>query len=319
MLVHPASLVQALQIVIPSDENLEKTILALMQMPFLFEQFDIDDEKATQKILGTLSMYENIDELGEETILTILGNKVLRAKLGESQDTRGEVALIRDAIVEHLAEKTREADDAKAHLTRVQELLESERRRGVTHLETVQAENSAQLMAALAERERAEAAKLSTDAELADIRARLAKIQSEDEARIAARERLNRKWQFAASVFLCAVVAALAISTARYFAVQISGFAGWLAPLAVQITIAVLTLKLCKTYVNRRLMLIDWWPVKALNWGANFSWLAYAWLVVAFIEPRAESMFEKGLFPNAGVNSEVEPINEAKTKIGKIE
>ncbi|MBY3158287.1 hypothetical protein HFO56_38980 [Rhizobium laguerreae] len=318
LLVHPASLVQALQIVIPSDENLEKTILALMQMPFLFEQFDIEDEKATQKILGTLSMYENIDELGEETILTILGNKVLRAKIGESQDATGEVALIRDAIVEHLAEKTREADDAKSHLIRVQQVMESERRQGVTHLETVQAENSARLTAALAEKERAEAAKLSTDAELADIRVKLAKIQSEDEARITARRILSKKWQFAASVLLCAVVAALAIYAVRYFAVQLSGFAGWLAPLGGQITIAVLSLMLCKIYVNRRLMLTDWWPVKALNWIAKFSWAAYAFVFFAFLEPRASSTLEKGLFPNIGVTGEAETPKDEST-VEKVE
>lgn len=310
LLVHPASLVQAFQIIIPSDENLEKTILALMQMPFLFEKFDIEDERATQKILGTLSMYENIEELEEETILTILGNKVLRTKIGESQDATGEIALVRDAIVEHLAEKTREAEDARAHLSRIQESMESERRQGVIQLETMQAETSARLTAVLAEKERAEAAKLSTEAELANIRAELEKKQSEEEARIAARQTLSKKRHFVISVFLFAGLATLGIYAVQYFAVQISDFAGWLAPLAGQITLAVLGVVLCKIYVNRRIAIVDWSPVKVLNVVANFSWAAYAFLFLAFLEPRASSTLEKGLFPNANLTGEAESLDQ---------
>ncbi|MGV1825003.1 hypothetical protein [Agrobacterium vitis] len=314
LLVHPASLVQALQIVIPSDENLEKTILALMQMPFLFEQFDIADEKATQKILGTLSMYEDIDELREETILTILGNRVLRAKMSEGQDATGEIALIRDAIVDHLAEKTREADEAKAHLVRVQELMESERKRGISHLETVQEESSARLVAALAEKERAEAARLSTDAELADTRAKLQKIESDERARTVAREIRIAKLQFAASVLFFATIATLAILAVWHYSLQIAGYAGWLAPLAAQITIAVVCLMVCKIFINRKSILADWWPAKTLNWIANRSWAAYACLFLAFLEPRASDTFEKGLFPKVSASGEAEtPANTKPT------
>ncbi|NEI03677.1 hypothetical protein GUK34_02070 [Rhizobium leguminosarum] len=314
LLVHPATLVQALQIVIPSDENLEKTILALMQMPFLFEQFDIEDEKATQKILGTLSMYENIDELREETILTILGNKVLRAKMSEGQDPTGEIALIRDAIVDHLAEKTREADEAKAHLVRVQELMESERKRGISHLETVQEESSARLVAAVAEKERAEAARLSTDAELADTRAKLQKIESDERARTAAREIRTTKLQFAASIVFSAAIATLAILAVWHYSLQVTRYAGWLAPLAAQITIAVVSLMLCKIFVNSRLVLTSWWPAMVLNLIANWSWAAYAFLFLAFLEPRASDTFEKGLFPNVSASGEAEtPANTKPT------
>lgn len=318
LLVHPASLVQALQIVIPSDENLEKTILALMQMPFLFEQFDIEDEKATQKILGALSMYENVDELREETILTILGNKVLRAKINEGQDATGEIALIRDAIVDHLAEKTREADEAKAHLFRVQELMESERRQGISHLETVQEESSARVTAALAEKDRAEMAKLSADAELADIRAKLQKIESDEQARIVAREIRNEKLQFSASVLFFFAIATLAILLIGHYSLQIAGLAGWLAPLAAQITIAVFGLMICNIFISRRLNLRDWSPAKILSWLATWSWTAYVFLFLAFLEPRASDTFEKGLFPNVRTSEGAETSANATPKDGII-
>lgn len=313
VLVHPASLVQALQIIIPSDEDLEKTILALMQMPFLFEQFDVEDERATQKILGTLSMYESIDELGEETLLQILGNKILRTKIGEAQDSLGEVALIRDAIVEHLAEKTREADAAKAHLVAMQQQLEDERQRGSTHLETVRAESSARLTAAIAEKERAEAAKLSTDAELADIRAQLANIQNREEEQIANRKILSEKWRFFWSVTTGFVFSVVIISIIQYFSPILSSKAGWLAPITLQITVGVFALMACKYYVNRLVRIGGWWPTKALKLISNLSWATYAAVVACAVEPRVSNFFEKGLLPNFGISNGTDSGNTANS------
>jgi hypothetical protein len=316
LLVHPASLVQALQIVIPSDENLERTILALMQMPFLFEQFDIEDEKATQKILGTLSMYENVNELREETILTILGNKVLRAKISESHDVTGEVALVRDAIVDHLAEKTREADEAKAHLSRTKELFERERQNSATQLETVEKENAARLVMALAEKERADAARVLSEAELSETRARLKELETGEQARSAALKIRSMKQRFAAATVCLTVAATLAILAVRHYSLQISDYSGWLAPLAAQITIAVAGLKLCEIYVNRKLALLDWWPAKTLNKAAKWSWTAYAFLVITFIQPRASTALDGGIFPNveavggAGTSASTTPSDQ---------
>jgi len=317
LLVHPASLLQALQVIIPSDESLEKTILALMQMPFLFEQFDIEDEKATQKILGALSMYENVDELREETILTILGNKVLRTKLSENQDANGEVALIRDAIVEHLAEKTREADEAKAHLVRVQELMESERRQGLSRLETVQGESSAQLAAVLAGKERAEVAKFSVDVELADVRSKLQKFERDERSRSVAREILNEKLQFVGSVFIFSVIVAVANLLIWQYSSQIAHKAGWLAPLVAQLTVFVSGVKFCDKLVRRKLVLIDWLPVKILNKIATWSWLAFLFLFLAFLQPRASNLLDRGIFPNFSIFEGAETPANA-TQQGRI-
>jgi hypothetical protein len=117
VLVHPASLVQALQLLVPADENLERAILALMQMPFLFEPFDLADERVTQKILGSLSRFENIDDLSTETIVQVLGNRALRGKIEVSASKDEEVALIRDAIIAHASEVEKRARDAELRLS----------------------------------------------------------------------------------------------------------------------------------------------------------------------------------------------------------
>lgn len=116
VLVHPASLVQALQLLIPADENLERAILALMQMPFLFEPFDLEAERVTQKILGSLSRFENIDDLSPETIVEVLGNRALRSKIENSTSKDEDVILIRDAIIEHASEIEKRASEAEDRL-----------------------------------------------------------------------------------------------------------------------------------------------------------------------------------------------------------
>ncbi|RWO07656.1 MAG: hypothetical protein EOS07_17815 [Mesorhizobium sp.] len=115
-MVHPAALVQALQMLIPADENLERTILALMQMPFLFEAFNLEDEKVTQRILSSISRFEDIDDLSPEAIVEVLGNKALRTQMERPQGKDEELALVRDAIIEHAAELGRRALEADRNL-----------------------------------------------------------------------------------------------------------------------------------------------------------------------------------------------------------
>lgn len=122
VIVHPASLVQALQLLVPSDENLEKTILALMQMPFLFETFDPANEKITQKILSTISRFDSVDDLSPDTIIQLLGNRALRGKIEVSASRDQEVELIRDAIVDHAAETEKRAIEAEQKLAEIEKV-----------------------------------------------------------------------------------------------------------------------------------------------------------------------------------------------------
>ncbi len=126
-MAHPASLVQVLQMLIPVDENLERTILALMQMPFMFEPFNLDDEKITRQILGTLSRFEGAGNLTSDTIIGILGNKVLRGKFERSQSKEEEVELIKDAIIAHAAELEQKIQTSQLELKSSREEQERQR------------------------------------------------------------------------------------------------------------------------------------------------------------------------------------------------
>ncbi|MFH1806116.1 MAG: hypothetical protein ABID63_14650 [Pseudomonadota bacterium] len=111
-MVHPASLVQALQMLIPIDEELEKAVFSLMKMPFIFNEFDIEDEKATRRILGHLSRFENIDDLSVGAIVEILGDRVLKGKIIKVEGQIEELELVKEAVIEHAAKIENARDEA---------------------------------------------------------------------------------------------------------------------------------------------------------------------------------------------------------------
>lgn len=175
VLVHPASLVQALQLLIPSDENLERAILALMQMPFLFEAFNPLDEKVTQKILGTLSRFDTIDDLSPDTIIQILGNRALRGKIDGSSSREEEIELIRDAIVDYAAETEQklaaalyEQEQAQERWRAAEEARDNDRSaRAIVENEKAAVERqNEELQARLNALQKAEAAKSATIKEI---------------------------------------------------------------------------------------------------------------------------------------------------------
>lgn len=118
-MVHPAALVQALQLIVPNDVGLESALISSMQLPFLFEEFDIEDEKATQKILGLLSRFESIEDMSEGAIERVLGDRALRGKIQKSDSQSEELTLIENAIVEHAAFVEEKHREAKQELEKV--------------------------------------------------------------------------------------------------------------------------------------------------------------------------------------------------------
>lgn len=155
--VHPAALAQALQLLMPSNENLDQTILSLMQLPFLGDKFDVADERATIKILAVLSRFENIDDLSVEAIGELLSDRALKAQILKDHDETKEVLLIQEALIEHQSElevkHALELDILKSAVAQESESADQQRGRAaalaekVEHLtdESVQREVTVQL------------------------------------------------------------------------------------------------------------------------------------------------------------------------------
>ena len=115
--IHPATLVQILQFWVPRTPEFEEAILSNLRCPFLFHEFDKNSEKITISILEVLSRYENVGNLPEETVTSILLNDVLRNKIGKEKSIEKQIKLISDLIFETNNKITNELTEAQEIIT----------------------------------------------------------------------------------------------------------------------------------------------------------------------------------------------------------
>ncbi len=100
--IHPTNLIQILQLWIPRDEKFDIAVLSNLRFPFLFTEFDADTELTTIRIIEQLSRYENINDLKEDTVTSILFNQALRQKIQTNDDKLKDNILVKDAIIDEV-------------------------------------------------------------------------------------------------------------------------------------------------------------------------------------------------------------------------
>ncbi|MES2798486.1 MAG: hypothetical protein V4638_00590 [Bacteroidota bacterium] len=100
--IHPTNLIQILQLWIPRDEEFDIAVLSNLRFPFLFTEFDADTELTTIRIIEQLSRYENVNDLKEDTVTSILFNQALRQKIQTNDDKIKDQVLVKDAIIEEI-------------------------------------------------------------------------------------------------------------------------------------------------------------------------------------------------------------------------
>ncbi|MBI4378774.1 MAG: hypothetical protein HY578_06740 [Nitrospinae bacterium] len=98
--VHPTNLIQVLQLWVPRDAEFEAAILNNLRFPFLFTDFDIETEKTTLRIIETLSRYENIEDLPDETVTTVLFNQALRQKISKTENKTEQLTFVKETLIE---------------------------------------------------------------------------------------------------------------------------------------------------------------------------------------------------------------------------
>jgi hypothetical protein len=123
--IHPASLIQMLQFWEPRSEEFEEAIINNIRTPFLLNNFNIESEKVTLKILETISRFEDLEDLPEETISSILVNKALRNKVGSVESIEEQVDLVKNAIIEQNRLAQEEAKTEKKKAQKLQNEVES--------------------------------------------------------------------------------------------------------------------------------------------------------------------------------------------------
>lgn len=274
-MVDPAALVQVLQFLIPTDEDLEKTILALMQMPFLVEPFDVDDEKITQRILGNISRFENVGDLDKDTVLSILGSQALRKKIERVHDKDEELSLIKDALIEHAAELKKEADRAAAELAEANKRHEADRLANEKSLVATrrEKEEAERLLATardnVTEREKTEAA----------LRNKVQEFEDRETTRANRRTRVIQGiWVAAAFGLVVSVTAATAFAL-WYFPDLAPGNFWWMR-LFVGATVAALLMLPFYWFAGRQLDIAGHRAVRFLRWLSIGCWTAYLTLLL---------------------------------------
>ena len=100
--VHPAALIQMLQLWLPRTAQFDAAMLQCVRA-LLPRPADTDVETVTLKILRTLSRFEDVDDLPEETVTSVFLNRALRARMETTDVADKQTALVREALVGELA------------------------------------------------------------------------------------------------------------------------------------------------------------------------------------------------------------------------
>ena len=86
--------------------------------------FDSDDEDISLRILRSLARYEDIDDLPEDTLSSILMNQALRTRMSAEKDANVQAELIRDEIVRAAAAAREDLKQERNRTRRLEEELE---------------------------------------------------------------------------------------------------------------------------------------------------------------------------------------------------
>lgn len=302
-MVHPASLVQVLQMLIPADENLERTILALMQMPFMFEPFNIDDEKVTRRILGTLSHFEGADTLTPDTIIDILGNKALRSKIERTANKEEEIELIRDAIVSHAAELEQKVKETEADLIKMREAQEKQQ---IAAEETIKSEQQERIRIEQ-ERQRAqEIAQIGAE-ENARLKSKVEALEAAEKLRVATQQKRTQLFLLV-GISLCSLSVLCALMLATYFYwSNLTSIGGRLAPWAVIATALAISLKAYRRLIRPITLFSNsrWCAIVAKV--AHHTWALYLFVAYSLIQPLIYDL-SKDDIPLVGQTERPEPV-----------
>jgi hypothetical protein len=121
--LHPATLTQIFQFWVARSQSLEEAMLSSLQLPLLSHDFDIDAEKATIRILESLSRFENVNNLSKETLSRIMVNEALRQKISGVADIQKQIELVREALIEENKRVESELQSAKGEVSNLRNEL----------------------------------------------------------------------------------------------------------------------------------------------------------------------------------------------------
>ncbi len=290
VVLHPSNLVQLVQFWVPRTPQLESTLIDSLKLPLYFQSFDPEDEKATVKVLESISRFENVGDIPEQTLKVILANKVLRNRLRDSDASNDEIfELVRNELLAEHKDTVQALEQSKASLMRVESSLEA---REAAHLNTQQqlTEESQKVkelerIADKASKEAEEAKKyaLDADAKLQKERADLIKLLSEKDSQLMLTQQKITRFLYMLFGVSLPIFAGIAI---LYFTLIV-----WASPppIAVSISFSLLPFVIaCLTapvLIKRYTALKNWWLSKLMSWiGIKAIWAPVVFFSSAVVQ-----------------------------------
>lgn len=272
--IHPVNLVQMLGFWLPRSERYDDAVVEALRLPFYFEPFDSQAERVTLRIIDVLSRFEDVGDLSEETIASIVLDDGIRLRIGNGVPDDVQEDLIRDAIVARAATAEEEAGAAKLAKEEAQtaaQVARSEREEAVANAQ------------------RLETSLQSAQAEAAhkDELLKLAQCRLAERDRQAAVERMRRAYLWQGLAAPTAVGAALAV------VVLLVGWEdGWVRAGLVALWAWIAVFSLLSTAVSSRLggdpALNRTTVYRRVARGLKWLWLVVAGAVVI-------ELFQRGL------------------------
>jgi len=125
--LHPTTLVQMLAFWAPRGEALDAAIVRTLRMPLLFFEYDAELERATIRILRTLSRFENLTHLSTESIAELVASDALRSRMLAAAADEEMLGLIESELIEQEEALRRRL---VAEQERVRELREEQEKSG---------------------------------------------------------------------------------------------------------------------------------------------------------------------------------------------
>jgi hypothetical protein len=296
VVLHPSNLVQLIQFWVPRTPELEESLVDALRLPLFFQSFDLEDEKATLKVLESLSRFENIADLPENAIRVVLTNRALRGRLKKIEASNEEAfQLVRDEILTHHREVSERLELANSSLQEQQLHLDQERQAREAALQSQQ-ETARRIADEESRRQEAERNASNLAVANAQLEGRLQQssqvsnqqIQSERDRADGAERTLARIYFAVVFVIIPALLGGLIFWLSNGITPDsLPGMTTDARILFARLAVAVLPLTvfwcLAPRYADNRSHLKMWWPSRAISWIGRKVILAPSLLAIEAI------------------------------------
>ena len=260
LVLPPSSLVQLIQFWVPRNVALEEGLVDSLRLSLYFQQFDPADERATIRVLESISRFENVADFPESTLKLVLANQVLRGRLIEANASNEEVfQLVREELLNEHSQTLDLLGSTRGNLALSEASLQAERD---NNAESQRQLNESLIQLADATRRAEEAEQKATEAENART---LQEAEHQRQLALAANE-LNLKYRFVGIylAFPTLLGTVLGIISYNFAAARPTIFVHEWVIFAISIAATLLPLSfscvLAQYYINRHPFLATWWP-----------------------------------------------------------